>query len=177
MAGTQPKELAELELVVMRGFWDDGPGTTTKARQQPDANQSKLWDVLPGRSGYWRLNVDAALQHPVIGQWLNQADTLFLTPGWKMVARDEARDRRAELGLSLKNVASISGSVNMQTKMIDKAETDHDFHTSVTTNEFVMRMRRDDDCPVPCDERPYGNPFTETDGNAPQGCRILRRRH
>lgn len=97
MAGTQPKELAELELVVMRGFWDDGPGTTTKARQQPDANQSKLWDVLPGRSGYWRLNVDAALQRPVIGQWLNQADTLFLTPGWKMVARDEARDRRASL--------------------------------------------------------------------------------
>ena len=34
MSGPQPKELTERELVVMRVFWDEGPGTADEARQR-----------------------------------------------------------------------------------------------------------------------------------------------
>ncbi|MFT4555907.1 MAG: BlaI family penicillinase repressor [Porticoccaceae bacterium] len=34
MAGQQAKELTERELVVMRAFWDEGPGTADEARQR-----------------------------------------------------------------------------------------------------------------------------------------------
>lgn len=34
MAGLQAKELTERELVVMRAFWDEGPGTADEARRR-----------------------------------------------------------------------------------------------------------------------------------------------
>ena len=113
----------------------DGP---TPERSEHATN---LWNTLPGRTGYWTLDVEAALKHQVIGAWLNQADSAFLTPGWAMVAKDDARDRRAELGLSLLNISRISGSVKMETKFIDEEENDHNFHSSVTSGEFVMQMQ------------------------------------
>jgi beta-lactamase regulating signal transducer with metallopeptidase domain len=106
------------------------------------AAPTRLWEVLPGRNGYWTLNVHAAFKHQVLGQWLNQADALFLNPGWKMVAAEHSRDRRAELGLSLTNIAGISGTVAMETKFINNAENNHKFHSSVTANEFVMQMQQ-----------------------------------
>jgi hypothetical protein len=127
---------------------------TNKSKEQQSKQQKELWDILPGRTGYWRVNVDAAMKHPVIGQWLDQADTLFLTPGWLMVVKNEAKGRRADLGLSLTHVENISGSVNMKTKLIDKEETGHDFHTTATAHEFVLRMRRDVDWAAVADALP-----------------------
>jgi hypothetical protein len=117
----------------------------SKAPDQRAGRHAKPWDVLPGRSGYWQLNIDSALKHPVIGQSLNQAESVLLASGWLMVAKEEAKGRRVELGLSLTNVESIAGSVNMKTELLPDAKTDHNFNTSVTAHEFVMRMRRDAD--------------------------------
>jgi hypothetical protein len=85
------------------------------------------------------------LEHQVIGAWLSQADATLLTAGWMMIADDDAKGRRSELGLSIPNVSRLSGSVKMVTKFIHEEENDHNFHSSVTSGEFVMRMRRDVD--------------------------------
>ena len=107
--------------------------------------ETELWNILPGRTGYWTLNVEAALKHQVIGAWLSQADATFLTAGWMMIANDDAKGRRSELGLVIPNISRLSGSVKMETKFIHEEDNDHNFHSSVTSGEFVMRMRRDVD--------------------------------
>jgi hypothetical protein len=100
---------------------------------------------LPGRAGYWSLNVKAALEHQVLGALLTQADATFLTPGWMMVATDDARDRRSELGLSIQNISRLSGTVKMVAKTLETKESEPKYHMSVGANEFIMTMRRDVD--------------------------------
>lgn len=107
--------------------------------------ETKLWNILPGRTGYWTLNLQAALKHKLIGAWLNEADSALLTPGWMMIARDDARNQRDELGLSILNLADLSGSVKMEIKPIEDEDSEQQFRMSVTANEMIMRMRRDVD--------------------------------
>lgn len=108
-------------------------------------DDAKLWSLLPGRAGYWSLNVKAALEHQVLGPLLTQADATFLTPGWMMIATDDARDRRAELGLSIQNISRLSGTVKMLTKTLETEESEPKYHMSVGADEFIMTMRRDVD--------------------------------
>jgi len=108
-------------------------------------DDAKLWSLLPGRAGYWSLNVKAALEHQVLGALLTQADATFLTPGWMMIATDDARDRRAELGLSIQNISRLSGTVKMVTKTLETEESEPKYHMSVGADEFIMTMCRDVD--------------------------------
>jgi len=114
---------------------------TSKLRE----DEAKLWNTLPGRSGYWSLNVKAALEHQVIGPMLSGADATLLTAGWMMIANDDARDRRAALGLSIHNISRLSGSVKMVTRMLENDENDKKYHMSVGSDEFIMTMRREVD--------------------------------
>lgn len=106
---------------------------------------AELWKILPGRTGYWSLNFQAALRHDLIGEWLNEADAALLTPGWMMISREEARGKRAELGLSLQNLEQFSGTVTMETTRIEDEDSEQTFRTNVTTSEMVLRMRKDVD--------------------------------
>ncbi len=112
--------------------------------KQPEID-TDLWNILPGRTGYWSLNFQAALKHQLIGEWLNQADAGFITPGWMMIAKDEARGQRGRLGLSLRNLATLSGTVMMETKRIEDDDSEKTFRTKVTTSEMILRMRKDVD--------------------------------
>ena len=108
-------------------------------------DDAKLWSLLPGRAGYWSLNVKAALEHQVLGVLLTQADATFLTPGWMMIATDDARDRRAELGLSIQNISRLSGTVKMVTETLKTEESEPKYHMSGGADEFIITMRRDVD--------------------------------
>lgn len=112
--------------------------------KQPEGD-ADLWNILPGRTGYWSLNFQAALKHELIGEWLNEADAALLTPGWMMIAREETRGQRDELGLSLQNLANFSGTVTMETTRIEDEDSEQTFRTNVTTSEMILRMRKDVD--------------------------------
>jgi hypothetical protein len=85
------------------------------------------------------------LKRHVVGGWINQADTVVLTPGWMMIAKDDAKDQRTELGLSILNLANLSGSVKMETERIEDEESEQQFRMTVSSVETVIRMRRDVD--------------------------------
>lgn len=104
-------------------------------------NRVEPWQLLPGRSGYWSVNVEALWKDPVISQWLGQAELMFLTPGWSFIAAEDAADRRVELGLSLSNVASVGGEVTMSNKRIEDPDSEETFHSTVKAGEFVFHMR------------------------------------
>lgn len=112
--------------------------------KQPDGDVEVL-NILPGRTGYWSLNFQAALKHELIGEWLTEADAALLTPAWMMISREEARGQRDELGLSLQNLANFSGTVTMETTRLDDADSKQTFRTNVTTSEMILLMRKDVD--------------------------------
>ena len=145
--------LAVMAVAVVAASWslsaEEPIRVATRITDAPSSklteDEAKLWSILPGRTGYWSLNVKAALEHQVIGPMLSGADATLLTAGWMMIANDDARDSRAELGLSIHNISRLSGSVKMVTKMLENDETDKKYHMSVGSDEFIMTMRRDVD--------------------------------
>jgi beta-lactamase regulating signal transducer with metallopeptidase domain len=118
---------------------------TNSVTAKHSERETELWNILPGRTGYWTLNLEAALKRHVVGGWINQADTVVLTPGWMMIAKDDAKDQRTELGLSIRNLANLSGSVKMETERIEDEESEQQFRMTVSSVETVIRMRRDVD--------------------------------
>lgn len=103
------------------------------------------WEVIPGHSGYWSLNVKAVLKHPVMGPWLRLADSQFLSPGWVHIAREEAAGRRGELGLSLDNLDTIAGTLELKNDLIEGDEDGHDFSTVATSSRLTLNLKNDVD--------------------------------
>ncbi|MDA1015113.1 MAG: M56 family metallopeptidase [Planctomycetota bacterium] len=113
----------------------DENSATTAVVEQP-------WESYPGASGYWHVNFRALSQHAVAGQWLKQADTWLLTPGWMMVTADRARDQRTALGLSVDNFSNASGSlVFRNTRLHDPAKKETT-QSTVSANLGVLSFQR-----------------------------------
>lgn len=112
--------------------------TTTPAAEQP-------WEILPGRTGYWSFNVAKISKHSVAGQWLTQADTLFLNPGWAMVARQDGSSRE-ELGVALKHFDQLAGSVWMKiSTRPPEADGEEKHQMNIVSGEFVLHFAEDVD--------------------------------
>ena len=118
--------------------------TKTSKANQPSA-ALKPWEILPGRTGYWSFNVARISKHSVAGQWLTQADTLFLNPGWAMVARQDGSSRE-ELGVALKHFDRLAGSVWMKISARPPEAGGKEKHQmNIVSGEFVLHFAEDVD--------------------------------
>jgi len=118
--------------------------TKTSKASKPSA-ELKPWETLPGRTGYWSFNVARISKHSVAGQWLTQADTLFLNPGWAMVAR-QGGSSREELGVALNDFETLSGSVWMKiSTRPPEAEGKEKHQMNIVSGEFVLHFAEDVD--------------------------------
>lgn len=141
--------LGVLAAAVVSASWKLSAEEPVRVAARPvggdSTGQEKLaepWQLLPGRTGYWSVNLEAVWKDPMMAQWLNTAELAFLTPGWKVIASEDAADRRSELGLTLSNVQAVGGELTMKTERIDDPESEERFRSTVKSSELVLHLRK-----------------------------------
>ena len=115
------------------------PTTTAGAAER--AQLTEPWQLLPGRTGYWSVNLEAVWKDPVMAQWLNTIELTFLMPGWRVIANEDGADRRGELGLLLTNIQTVGGDVTLKTERIDDPESEETYRSTAKSGEFVFHLR------------------------------------